>query len=57
SEVFCPVSGKVIAVNDELLTSPELINEKPYDAWFIEVQLTAVSDKLLDATAYADIAK
>ncbi len=57
SPVYSPVSGKVIAVNEELDASPELINEKAYDAWFIEVEVTSVSDKLIDAAAYAEIAK
>lgn len=57
SEVFSPISGKVIAVNEELLDSPELINEKPYDAWFIEVEVSSVGENLLDADAYAAIAK
>lgn len=57
SEVFSPISGKVIAVNEELLDAPELINEKPYDAWFIEVEVSSVGENLLDADAYATIAK
>ncbi len=57
SEVFSPISGKVIAINEELLDSPELINEKPYEAWFVEVEVSAVGDNLLDAEAYAKIAK
>ena len=57
SPVYSPVSGKVVAVNEDLDSAPELINEKAYDAWFIEVEVTAVSDRLMDAAAYAEIAK
>jgi glycine cleavage system H protein len=57
SEIYSPVCGKVIAVNEELMDSPELINEKPYDAWFVEVEVKCVSDKLLDADGYATITK
>ena len=38
SDVFCPVSGTVRAVNEELLDAPERINEDAYDAWFVEVE-------------------
>ncbi|MEG0720646.1 MAG: glycine cleavage system protein GcvH, partial [Lachnospiraceae bacterium] len=37
SDVFCPVSGEVIEVNEELLDAPELINEHPYDAWLVKI--------------------
>ena len=59
SELYSPVSGEVVAVNEELEDKPELINEDPYGAWIIKVEM---SDKdeladLLNATAYAQIAK
>lgn len=37
SEVYSPISGVVIAVNEELEDAPESINEKPLDTWIIEV--------------------
>ena len=40
SEVFSPVTGVVTAVNEELTDSPELINNAPYDAWIIEVEVS-----------------
>ncbi|HRT82437.1 MAG TPA: glycine cleavage system protein GcvH, partial [Oscillospiraceae bacterium] len=33
TDIYTPVSGKVVAVNEELLNSPELINTEPYGAW------------------------
>ena len=59
SELYSPVSGEVVAVNEELDDKPELINEDPYGAWIIKVEM---SDKgeletLLSAAAYAEIAK
>ena len=59
SELYSPVSGEVVAVNEELEDKPELINEDPYGAWIIKV---AMSDKaelegLLSAAAYGEIAK
>ncbi len=59
SELVAPVSGKVIARNDELEDKPELINEDAYAAWIIKVEMSdaAELDALLNASAYANIAK
>ncbi len=37
SDVFSPVSGTVVEINEELQDSPEKINEEPYEAWFIQI--------------------
>ncbi len=54
SDLFSPVSGKVTAVNEELKTAPDKINEDPHGAWIIKVELSNPSelDSLLDAAAY-----
>ena len=52
SDVFSPVSGKVTEVNEELLDSPEKLNEDPYGAWLIKVEATGETSELLDAAAY-----
>ncbi|HTW11347.1 MAG TPA: glycine cleavage system protein GcvH [Solirubrobacteraceae bacterium] len=55
SDVVAPLSGEVIAVNEELRSSPEAINEDPYGAgWLVKVKLSDPSeaDSLLDAAAY-----
>ena len=59
SELVSPVSGKVIACNDELKDKPELINEDAYRAWIIKIEMSDKSelDSLLSAGAYAEIAK
>lgn len=59
SELVSPVSGKVIACNDELEDKPELINEDAYRAWIIKIEMSDKSelDTLLSAGAYAEIAK
>ncbi len=55
-EVVSPVTGKIIAINEELLVAPELINENPYEkGWIVEIQLTDFeNDKefLLDFDGY-----
>lgn len=48
SEVFSPVSGKVVAVNNELLDKPELINEAPYDTWMVEVELGELEELMTE---------
>jgi len=55
SDVFAPLSGQIIAVNDVLADRPELINEDPYgDGWLVRVKLIDPSEaqSLLDAAAY-----
>lgn len=58
SELYSPVSGTVVAINNEIEDSPELINEDPYAAWIIKVEMSDKSelDTLLGASAYAEIA-
>lgn len=55
SEIYCPVSGEVTAVNDALSSSPEKINSDPHgEAWLIKVKLAKPGelDGLMDAAAY-----
>ena len=52
SDLICPVSGVVCAVNEELEDSPENLNEDPYGAWIIQVENITDEEELLDAAAY-----
>jgi glycine cleavage system H protein len=55
SEMYAPVSGTVVAVNEALADSPQLLNEDPYgDGWLCEIEMTDPSelDALLDAAGY-----
>ena len=52
SDVFCPVSGTVAEINEELLDAPQLINETPYEAWMIKVENVGDSEELLSAAEY-----
>lgn len=57
SELYAPLSGKVIKVNEELEGSPEQVNESPYEAgWMVVVEMSdaAELDKLWDADKYED---
>ena len=54
-DLYAPVSGEVIEVNESLLDAPEQVNESPYDdGWFLKIKMTDPSelDNLLDAESY-----
>lgn len=58
SDVFAPLSGEIVAVNEALGDAPERINEDPYgDGWMVRVRLDdpAELDSLLDVSAYRDL--
>ena len=54
SDLYSPVSGTVTAINEELNSSPDKVNENAHEAWIIKVELSEPSqvDSLLDAAAY-----
>jgi glycine cleavage system H protein len=60
-EVVCPVSGKIISINDEIISAPELINESPYEkGWIAEIELSDLEedkDFLLNFEEYFKILK
>jgi glycine cleavage system H protein len=58
SDLFAPVAGEVIAVNDELTSHPELVNSAPYgDGWMLRLRLDdpAAADALRDPAGYAEL--
>ncbi|KAA1035007.1 glycine cleavage system protein GcvH [Pseudonocardia sp. EV170527-09] len=59
SDIYAPVGGEVVAVNDGLDAAPELVNSAPYgDGWIVEIRLADGTslDGLLDADAYRQLA-
>jgi glycine cleavage system H protein len=54
SDLYSPVTGTVTAVNEELKSAPDKINEKPHETWIIKVEVADPAEvaKLLDAAAY-----
>lgn len=59
SDIYAPVGGEVVAVNDGLDAAPELVNSAPYgDGWIVEIRLAdgTSPDGLLDADAYRQLA-
>jgi glycine cleavage system H protein len=58
SDVYAPVSGTIVRVNETLTDQPEVLNEDPYGrGWLVELQLTDVSEigQLLDSAAYGEL--
>ena len=54
SDIYAPVGGEVIAVNEAVSDAPESVNSDPYGSWFFKLKPsdTAELEKLLDAAAY-----
>lgn len=55
SEIYAPLSGRIVKVNSKLDDSPEIINESPYDdGWLVELEIKDKSevDSLIDAETY-----
>lgn len=58
SDLFMPISGKVLTFNDKLEGAPELINSDPYgDGWIIKISVSDIQelDSLLDAVSYKEL--
>ena len=57
SDLFAPVAGEVVAVNEALVAEPELVNSEPYvGGWMVRLRLddAAAADELMDAAAYRE---
>ena len=53
SEIFSPLTGKVVAVNNDLDSAPETLNSDPYGAgWIAEIEVTSPATSLMDAAGY-----
>ena len=60
SEVYCPVSGEIIEVNQKLADKPELLNSEPYGAgWILKIKMKDPGEqaKLLSAADYTELTK
>ena len=59
SELYLPLGGEIVAVNEELEDAPELINQDPYGGWIIKIKPNDPGElaKLLDRDAYLGILK
>ena len=58
SELYAPISGKIVEVNEELEDSPEFVNESPYEkAWMVKIEISDDSqlEELLSADQYSEM--
>ncbi|MDT2805368.1 glycine cleavage system protein GcvH [Vagococcus lutrae] len=56
SDIYSPVSGKVVEVNEALLDQPELVNEAPYDQWLFKIEeVSDIQENLLQKEAYENL--
>ena len=56
SDIYAPVTGTIVAINDSLSNSPETINSDPYGAgWLAKIEVTAAPTDLLTAAEYVQI--
>ena len=53
-DIYSPVTGEITAVNEELMDSPESINNNPYEAWIVEISNVTDTDDIISAEQYAD---
>ncbi len=59
SDIYAPVSGKIVRVNQALTDGPDLINQEPYgEGWIVAIEISDSSElnDLLDSDAYAQLA-
>jgi glycine cleavage system H protein len=56
SDMLAPVSGEIIAVNEDLNDSPEDVNKEPYESWLVKIKMSDPSETedLMDAEAYEE---
>lgn len=57
SDVYCPVTGVVSEINEELLDAPEKINETPYEAWFAKITDITEKEEFLSPEEYEEFVK
>ncbi|MHB9863698.1 glycine cleavage system protein GcvH [Streptomyces sp. YIM S03343] len=57
SDIYCPVAGEVVAINEDVADAPEEVNNDAYDAWLFKIKpaADATTDNLLDAAAYREL--
>jgi len=55
SEIYMPISGKVVEINEEIVNSPELLNDEAYEnKWFIKIESNADQVEFADLLDYSD---
>ena len=57
SDVYCPMSGAIAAINEALLDAPQTINQDAFGAWFVKVENITARGKLMNAAEYQAFAE
>ncbi len=59
SDLYAPISGEVLEINEALSDAPELVNSAPYDSWIVKVKLSSPEEleALMDSAAYTEHCK
>ena len=57
SDIHAPIGGEIIALNDEMDASPEIVNEKPYSVWLFKIKPTSVDSLTSDLNALLSLAQ
>ena len=59
SDLYSPVSGEIVEANFEIEDEPEMINQAPWETWFVKIEMDDLSqlDALLDKDAYDEFCK
>jgi glycine cleavage system H protein len=52
SELFAPISGEIVALNERLAQAPEDVNARPHDTWMVKIRVAGGADGLLDSAQY-----
>jgi glycine cleavage system H protein len=52
SDIYAPAAGEIVAFNEVLSDTPQLLNQKPYEAWILKLRPARAPDGLLDAAGY-----
>jgi glycine cleavage system H protein len=55
SDIYSPVSGTVVAVNQDVIDDPSLINSEPYESWLVEISNPGGKENLISPEAYSTI--
>ena len=55
SEIYMPIGGKIVEVNEELINSPEIINEDPYEkGWLVKIESSSIQEDSVGLLEYED---
>jgi glycine cleavage system H protein len=57
SDIHAPISGEIVAINDQMDASPELVNEKPYAIWLFKIKPTSTESLTADLNALMSLAQ